>query len=580
MRRFELFILLAIMLLALLPGAAVASNFEDCLCWDMATDSWCGGTDFYRSPCRDWVRDAFLWTIPAVLLTLFFFFFPFVFFCARCCCNCCGGKNPSDGICCPTERIAIDPITGQQILQIKTYSTRSIFLTKFFFCMAFGFWIYFSVGVYHINDQAHSALHKTIERTQFEIDYLASDVNMTYYQLQVVAANGGSSFVGSSLLQQLASAKSKFSVVQYHTRMVVDNITKAEDDQGWGRNEDAYRIPSFPMTILLIAFIMMLCNCHNGFISVLAGLFSWLAVFVVVCFTLHAIIAQGASAACDNYNDTVVPLLLDIAVSKGGCGVPSVVASFDEAAKFYIPHACGQGTPSQLYGNMLGLCGDYFNCPVSGSGLQGLCNTSFNWPQAATTVMSVFTDGVAKAASGCVECNVTMCAKECSDPSARAAAAQFAQFAESFGSPMAYVFGTAYSDYVNCTALGEALEYKGPIHNALCTSFSTDFTNVAILFLELTITCIPCLVLLVVGAKRFQKMRKANGEAVSFSQPQDFVYGVLVTSPEERAIVGSPILGTPVVPNEKRAAGESEPLLLNREHSMQQVTGDKAIQQQ
>lgn len=584
-------LLVAVVLLA--ASTAHASDFTDCLCWNVTTDKWCGNAanstenHFYRDPCKSYARDSLLWTLPAMLLLLGFVGFPIVFCAARCCCNCCGGKHASDGICCPSQVFVEDATTGERVLQPKTYSNRTIFCTKGLFWLVFGFWIYFSVGVYHINDQVHWALLTTIDRTQHEIDTLASDSNQTSVALAEVAARGGASLLPSTLLAQAASATSGTAELAYHTRLVIGNITRAESDQGWGRNEFAYRTPSIALTLLVIAVFFLLCNCHNGGMSVLAGLFAWSAAFVVLVFIVHATLAQGATALCDNYNDTVIPLLLDIAESKGGCGVDSVVQAFDAAGQTYVSHACDNGsttTPPDalLFGGLQELCtgagvGLFAGCPPA---VPALCATRFNWPGLATAVVTVHDAATATAATGCAGCNISTCAAGgCTNPQALALAQQFATFATAFAEPMAYIFATRYPDYVNCTGLAEAIAFRSPVQYALCDSFSTDFSNIAILFLELSLLALPAVLVLVLGAKRFRKMQSlaAPNEDLQIASAADFINGVLLPSAADKAMFGEPIL-TPSQAKRRDDAHAAEPLL--REASMRTLppNSEKTIQ--
>jgi hypothetical protein len=570
------------------PTPASASHFSDCLCWNITSDDWCGSSAnqnfFRRDPCHSWLVEAFAWTIPAMLLAVLFLVFPFLLFAARCCCNCCGGREPTEGLCCPTKILVRDPITGEETLKLKTYSNRSIFFTKALFWLMFGFWIYFSVGVYHINDQVHWALHRVVDRTQKEIDSLADNVNNTLQALETVQRNGGgSALLEPSLIAQVTAAQSRLAQLEHDTSLIVSNISRVEDDQAWGRNQLAYRIPSIPLSVLAVVLFFVFCNCHNGFLTFVAGIFSLLSVFVVLFFILHAVVAQGATELCDNYNDTVIPLLLDVATSKGGCGVDSVVASLDASGRMYVAHACGSGGDASVFGGMLDLCNaskGLFVCPLGDAALAALCATNFNWPAAATAVTQVFALAASTGRAGCLDCNISTCAYGgCTDPAAQAAAHRFQHFASSFGDPMAYVLGTAYADYVNCTGLADAIEFRGPIQNALCESFSTDFSNVSILFLELSLLAVVAVVVLVLGAKRFRKMQSTAipGEELRISNVSDFVNGVLVTSEADRAVFGTPILG-PVKSAGAPVDGETAPLL-TREQSMQSVAPGKSIQE-
>ena len=585
---------------AVAPAAVEASDFTDCLCWDVTTDKWCGNAantsdnEFYRDACSDWVTDSLAWTAPAAVLFVCFFFFPLVFCVARCCFNCCGGRQPSDGLCCPDRYIAVDPATGEQIPQNepKTYSNRAIFVTKALFWLCFGSWIYFSVGVYHINDQVHTALLTTMDRTQHTIDALHSDVGDIVSQLALVTLRGGADLVPSALFAPMTSAEHRLAELTYHTRLVVGNITKYENDAGKGfsRAQIAYGTPSYALVVLVVAVFFVLCNCSNVSVLVLAGLFSLVAALTVLVFMLHAVVAQAATALCDGYNDTVIPLLVDIATSKGGCGVDSVMKAFDAAGQVYVTHACQNGSAAlnaSLYGAMQGLCSTallFMGCPAT---VPSLCETRFNFPALATAVMTVYDTATATAASGCAGCNISTCAAAggCTNSEAKALAAQFAAFATAFGQPMSYVFGTSYPDYANCSALEEAIASGGPLQYALCKSFSKDFSNIAILFLELSLLSIPVILVLVLGGKRFRRMQSLTqpGEDLHVETVTDFVNSVLLPTAADKAMFGEPIL-SPSQTKRLADANASQPLL--RETSSSEISmrrhefddGEKTIQ--
>lgn len=324
---------------------------------------------------------------------------------------------------------------------------------------------------------------------------------------------------------------------------------------------------------------MMFCNCHNGALTVLACLLSLSASLIVFALVFHAVIAQATSEICSNYNDTSVPLLIDIASSQGGCGDQGVVAALDATAQKYFDFACNSTSQSSsassssdgsLFAGLKELCASgLFACPPGVAALT--CQTSFDWPNAAAGVSSILSKTTTRITAGCLNCNISTCATQCSNLTAKALAQSFSHFAQLYSGDMEVVFTVLYPDYVNCTGLYNAIEWGSPLQDILCNSFNTDFTNISIQFLSMSLLSIPLIVIIILGAKRFQKMKTDSGEDVRINSVNAVVYGILAPSEQDKEVVGVPVLGTVAGPS------ETEPLLLNREGSMRTIDGGSGI---
>lgn len=537
----------AVLLVVMFASAAQAdANFRNCFCFQ-SDGTWCGANgnnDFWRDSCRDWAEDALLWTIPAFLAWIGFLFFPFVFFAARMCCNCCGGRQPTDGCCCPSTPSVRVFEDGHEEPIPRRYSNRSIFCTKFFFASCFGLWVYYSVGVYVLNHRVDNALNDVTNSISFESSKISSMVIDAVNATQTLV-NNDAPFISSSLVFDLQAAQTKYLSVDNDIQNIVNHIQHAENDQSWGRYEDAFRIPSIALCILFPAFVMMLCNCRNAALTIGSGLMSLTAVLVVTAFITHELVAQASTALCNDYNDTLVPSVLNAAKWGHGCGQEGITSDLSTVSLGYFNDACKQG--------LADLCADdAFQCPPNA--YQNLCvdagtigtETLDGWATLAQLLNSTFTTSIVYNDIGCTgalggdSCTISQCASYCSEPDLRSNSQLLVDFMDSYSDSMNVILVDFYPAYVNCTALYEALMSTG-IHGQLCNEFSTQFTNISIQFLALSCLSIAAVILLILGAKRFMKMEKLDDQETRGST---FAYRVLLQTDQERAVMGSPLLGS------------------------------------
>jgi hypothetical protein len=534
-----------LLLAALFAAAQANSDFRNCFCFE-SSGNWCGANqnnDFWRDSCKNWATDALLWTIPAFLLWIGFFLFPFFFFAARMCCNCCGGRQASEGVCCPSTPSVRVFEDGHEEPIPRRYNNRSIFCTKFFFCACFGLWIYYSVGVFVLNHRVNDALNDVTGNIATESSKISDLVFNALNATQNLVSNNAP-FLDAGLVSDLKLAQIKYQTVDDDIHNIVRRIQHVENDQQWGRNQDAYRIPAIGLCILVPAFFLMLCNCRNAALTIGAGLMSFTGVLVVTAFIGHELLAQASTALCNDYNDTLVPSVMNAAKWGHGCGGEGVTNDMNQASLEYFTEVCKQGLAS--------LCSDAgFTCPPNAyedlcanptatgeSGINGwdtlaqLLNTTFETSLTFSDVNcnSVYSNG----------CTMSQCASYCtSGSSIQTQSMQVTNFMNTYSEDMNQIVGAFYPAYVNCTALYEAL-MSTDIHGELCNDFSTKFTNISIQFLALSCLNIAAVILLILGAKRFMKMDRVQEESTRGST---FAYRVLLQSDQERAVMGSPLLG-------------------------------------
>jgi hypothetical protein len=536
-----------ILLLALTFAAAQAdSNFRNCFCFE-SDGTWCGadsGNHFWRDSCKDWTLNALYWTIPAFLFWIGFLVFPFVLFAARMCCNCCGGRQPTEGCCCPSKPSVRVFDDGHEEPIPRRYTNRSIFCTKFFYCACFSLWIYYSVGIFVINHRVNNALNDVTSGIASQSTSISTVIEGTVNATQQLVTNGAS-FVGQNVVNDLQQAQSKYQSVDNDIQKILNNIRKVENQQQWGRYEDAFRFPAIALCILLPAFFMMLCNCHNAVLTIGAGLMSFSAVFVVTLFIGHELVAQASTALCENYNDTLVPSVVNAAIWGKGCGEESITSDISGASLQYFTEACKQG--------LAGICGNGgFQCPEGA--LQNICvdagtigqSSLYGWQSLAQLLNETFessyltTDVVCNSQVGNSMCTISQCATYCSNTELKDDSALLVGFMNSYSVAMNVIVSEFYPAYTNCTALSEAL-MSSEIHGQICNEFSTQFTNISIQFLALSCLSIAAVILLLLGAKRFKKMEKVEEAG---GRGSTFAYRVLLQSDQERAVMGSPLLSS------------------------------------
>lgn len=545
----------AALVFLILSEKVAADDFTSCFCYQ-TNGRWCDGTavgssEFWRDSCKNWVTDALLWTIPAFLALLFFFFFPFIFCAARVCCNCCGGREPTDGCCCPTNPgVRVTP-EGTVVPQTKQYSNRSVFCTKFLLAAVFGLWVYYSVGIFVINHRVSNGLLDVIGSINSEMSSLYETVAAGQNASNALAANGATFVDATALQSELQSALSKYQTVVHDVAEINNHIHDAELNEQIGRNEDAYRIPAIGLCILFPAFIMMLCNCRGVVLTIGAGLMSFAAVLVVGAFIAHEVVAQGSTALCNNYNTTLVPSLINAATWGGGCGGASITQRVSDGAEQYFEQACSSGVAT--------LCGESgaFTCPPGAYDLlcvdgQSSSGNVASWSHLLVVLNSTFFESVNTEDANCPSgCSISVCANQCASLTSKSASQQFQSFFDAYQQPVQVLVNDFFAAYYNCTGIYEALQSTS-IHGNLCNEFSTQFTNISIQFLALSVLAIPAIILLIMGAKRFTKMTPLSDN----SHSTNIVYQVMVQNDEERAIVGSPLLAPR--PNNDHAMQQSE----------------------
>lgn len=520
-------------------------NFRNCFCYQ-SNGQWCGAgpdNNFWRDSCRDWVTDALLWTIPAFVALIVFFIYPMLLFCARMCCNCCGGRQPSDGCCCPGKPSVRVFADGTEEPISKKYSNRSIFCTKFLFAACFGLWIYYSVGIYVLNHRVNNAFNDVtgaIDTQSMELtDAIANATSATSLLVENKAT-----FLDSNLLGVLENAQVQYQDVSDDIHRIIGHLQHVESDQQWGRYQDAFRIPSIALVILVPAFFMMLCSCRGAALTIGSGLMSLTAVLVVGSFVAHELVAQASTALCNDYNDTMVPSVINAAIYGGGCGQASVTAMVDGTASGYFQQVCNAGL-SEICNNGGFYCpeGAYTDLCVSASST-GEANL-MGWGYLSDTLANTIAQSTTLNDEGCPSCTIQQCANYCASASLKNQCQDVVSFMGLYGASMSTLLVEFYPTYTNCTGLYDAL-ISDSIQGSLCGEFSTQFTNISIQFLALSVLSIFATVGLLLGAKRFTKMEKIEETQTGSA----FAYRVLLQTDEERAVMGSPLLAnaTPGVP--------------------------------
>eukprot|EP00455_Lapot_gusevi_P040974 TRINITY_DN4701_c0_g1_i16.p1 TRINITY_DN4701_c0_g1~~TRINITY_DN4701_c0_g1_i16.p1 ORF type:complete len:589 (+),score=50.41 TRINITY_DN4701_c0_g1_i16:135-1901(+) len=535
-----------ILLLALTFAAAQAdSNFRNCFCFE-SDGTWCGADSsnhFWRESCKNWTLNALYWTIPAFVFWIGFLFFPFFFFAARMCCNCCGGRQPTEGCCCPSKPSVRVFDDGHEEPIPRRYTNRSIFCTKFFFCACFGLWIYYSVGIFVINHRVNDALNDVTSGISAQSTSINHLIDQTVNATQQLVANGAP-FITANVVSDLQQAQSTYQSVDDDIQKILNNIREAENQQQWGRYEDAFRVPSIALCILVPAFFMMLCNCHNAALTIGAGLMSFSAVLVVTLFIGHELVAQASTALCENYNDTLVPSVVNAAIWGKGCGEAGITNDMSSASESYFTEACKNG--------LADLCNSGFQCPTNA--YQNLCEDAsiigessiYGWQTLSQLLNETFESSYVTNDAGCNAqiggsmCTISQCATYCSTAQYQQDSTLLVNFMNSYSDAMNVVVSDFYPAYANCTALSEAL-LSSDIHGVLCNDFSTQYTNISIQFLALSCLSIAAVILLILGAKRFKKMEKVEETG---GRGSTFAYRVLLQNDQERAVMGSPLLGS------------------------------------
>lgn len=534
-----------IVLLSLIFALAQANaDFRNCFCFE-SDGRWCGANqnnDFWRDSCASWVTDALLWTIPAFLMWIVFLFFPVILFSARMCCNCCGGRQPTEGCCCPSQpslRVfedgRVEPIP-------KTYTNRSIFCTKFFFTVVFSMWVYYSVGVYVVNHRVNNAFGDVTGGISRESEAISDSVFSAANATAILITNGAT-FADQNMYTELQNAQTQYQSVQNDINRIISHLQHVEYDQQWGRYQSSFRIPSIALCVLFPAFIMMLCNCRGAALTIGAGLISWSAVLVVTAFIGHELVAQASTTLCDEYNTTMVPSLINAAQWSGGCGRQSVETAVSNSAFEYFTQACKEGVAMFCDPNV-----GTFTCPADA--FVFLCQdasligggSATGWETLVDLLNETFVNSVTYNDTNCESgCTISMCASSCANGEMQNQAQTLVSFMAAFAEPMTAILNEFYPGYVNCSALYDALQ-SDDIHGNLCGEFSTQFTNISIQFLALSVTSIAAVIVLVLAAKRFTKMAKV--EEVDGQRGSTFAYRVLLQNDEERAVMGSPLLGS------------------------------------
>lgn len=539
---------LAVVTVAVLAHCAAASDsdFAKCFCFQ-ENGNWCstttpeGETDFMRDSCKNWLTTALLWTIPAFVVFLGFAVFPFVFCCARVCCNCCGGREPSDGCCCPSQSSTRVHSDGSVEVIPKAYSNRSIFCTKFMYAACFALWVYYSVGVFVINHRVNNAFMDVTGAIATQSSLLYDTVLQAQNVTQQLADSGATFMDAQGVAEQLQASANKYHTVDSDIQKIINHLQDAETQQQYGRYADAFRIPAVPMIILFPVLLLMLCNVRGAVMTISAGLLAVTALFVVASFIVHELVAQGSTALCNNYNSTLVPSLINAAIYGGGCGLTTVSAELNLGAANFFQQACADGISDMCFN------GGPFNCPPSA--YESLCLQSSSgmnaegWSPLMQLLNATFEQSVTYSDPECSSsgCSIQQCAAMCSNGDLKGAAMKVTSFMQSYYSNTAELMTEFLPDYVNCSAIYTAL-ISPSIQGELCGDFSTEFTNIAIQFLALSVLCIPTTILLILGAKRFTKMQPLP-DGASMSNPSTFTYRVLLQTDDERAVMGSPLLG-------------------------------------
>lgn len=502
-------------------------QFGDCFCWDQEKDQWCGGSEFYREPCREWVSNKVLpWAGPSSIVLCFYGFFPFIFCISRLACNCCGGRKPSLGCCCPLPHIP-----GAPLLQ---YHCCEVVATKFVHLIVFGGCVALCVLTYVWNHNAHDDTVDLITDFRRMTDTLwnAADGGERVFKDLV---DQEAPFVNTNAASVISNASAEAKIKISDIDDILDKVHKFEGPSG-GRQVALNWLVSVPLFFYAIMAVLMMFNFRGGISSLSAAVVSLAAAGITLFFLFHGFVTAVSFGACGNYDTAVVPTVIGYLTSKGACGDATLVETVANTTRDFISLQMCQTAGLAV------LCSNYFECP------ENVCATGdftdFDYlgrdldrsVSRSDLAVGVFNSSCGR--EGAAPCRIRDCANSVActaNSTVQLLASSVIQTMDKFRSQMIFITHTFNNTFPGCKAIESA--FNGPIKHSLCSHLRYSWGTITGFTAGMMGLHLFGVAILVLGAKRFTNCcgKQGDGDDEAYEAPEGVVMGVITPAHLEEA---------------------------------------------
>ncbi|KAJ9462556.1 hypothetical protein DIPPA_10449 [Diplonema papillatum] len=481
---------LALLFLTFVQNCAAdrSAKLAKCLCFDRATNTGCTGV--ITDQCQDYVKSLVITLYPSIACAvIFLFLFPMFMLCRRCC-NTCGGREPSDGICCPDKK----SFTGYSSCERSTVKCLLLF-----FCVSVAvmsvvtFFRSSSVsdGVDDVTDVMMNMVHEVNNATD----------------LALVEFDQLGDYISEADKQAIMDAAEVIRSASKDIENVKDDIDRYDRSKWYSRNNITIGFSVVAFLLFAVGGCMALCNVSMGVAQCAVTLFTSFGVTFCYVVAIYQVGSSFIDDVCDTYPDSTAQIF-DRIESRLGCdpgdaGLNQIITQTRTAQATFSNDVCPEICSPQL-----------FVCPNSCTPPQ------FDTMARILTESSPSNPGDSAFAPCDDPCTVQKCAEQCTAGSAPQVAAsqvvqQLGQFLPVFETIEQVVFPVA-----SCTFL---------------TNFFTDMqepfcneTGDPMYQLWQVTACIMFAILLgtfvlAIGSKRFSKAHSAD--RYEHLQAQKTLYG-------------------------------------------------------